>query len=158
MTLIVNCFFLLSRAQQPVRKGALETATISVPTVQCEQCKDRIEKYISREDGIQMVKVDYKHHTCKVTYIWDRTTIENIKTAIANIGYDAGDDPAVVAQVVLKAATSRTPKLRYPAGPLARQLTVLKKFAPAALLDKGIRKANKLTAAPKPSQVPQKVR
>ena len=91
MTLIVNCFFLLSRAQQPVRKGALETATISVPTVQCEQCKDRIEKYISREDGIQMVKVDYKHHTCKVTYIWDRTTIENIKTAIANIGYDAGD-------------------------------------------------------------------
>lgn len=70
----------------------------------------------------------------------------------------AGDDPAVVAQAVLKAATSRTPKLRYPAGPLARQLTVLKKFAPAALLDKGIRKANKLTAAPKPSQVPQKVR
>jgi len=91
MTLIVNCFMLISRAQQPVRKGALETATISVPTVQCEQCKDRIEKYISREDGIQMVKVDYKHHTCKVTYIWDRTTIENIKTAIANIGYDAGD-------------------------------------------------------------------
>jgi periplasmic mercuric ion binding protein len=38
-----------------------------------------------------MVKVDYKNHTCKVTYIWDRTTIENIKTAIANIGYDAGD-------------------------------------------------------------------
>jgi len=91
MTMIMNCFFLVSRAQQPVRKGALETATISVPTVQCEQCKDRIEKYISREDGIQMVKVDYKHHTCKVTYIWDRTTIENIKTAIANVGYDAGD-------------------------------------------------------------------
>jgi periplasmic mercuric ion binding protein len=91
MTMIVNCFFLLSRAQQPVRKGALETATISVPTVQCEQCKDRIERYISREDGIQSVKVDYKHHTCKVIYIWDRTTIENIKTAIANIGYDAGD-------------------------------------------------------------------
>ncbi|MBV9318836.1 MAG: oxidoreductase, partial [Mycobacterium sp.] len=38
----------------------------------------------------------------------------------------AGDDPAVVAQVVLKAATSRTPRLRYPAGPLARQLSLLK--------------------------------
>lgn len=69
-----------------------------------------------------------------------------------------GDDPAVVARVVLKAATSRTPKLRYPAGPLARQLTVLKKFAPAGLLDKGIRKANKLNVAPKPTQVPQNVR
>lgn len=91
LTWILMSFFIYSHAQQPVRKGALETATISVPTVQCEQCKDRIEKYISREDGIQMVKVDYKNHTCKVTYIWDRTTIENIKTAIANIGYDAGD-------------------------------------------------------------------
>jgi NAD(P)-dependent dehydrogenase (short-subunit alcohol dehydrogenase family) len=69
-----------------------------------------------------------------------------------------GDDPSVVARVVLKAATSRTPKLRYPAGPLARQLTVLKKFAPAALLDKGIRKANRLDRAPKSSQVPQNVR
>jgi NAD(P)-dependent dehydrogenase (short-subunit alcohol dehydrogenase family) len=63
----------------------------------------------------------------------------------------AGDDPEVVAQVVLKAATSRKQKLRYPAGPLARRLSLLKKFAPAALLDSGIRKANKLTPAPKPN-------
>jgi mercuric ion binding protein len=91
LSAILSSLFLISRAQQPVRKGSLETATISVPSVQCEQCKDRIEKYISREDGVQQVKVDFKHHTCKVTYIWDRTTIENIKTAIANIGYDAGD-------------------------------------------------------------------
>jgi short-subunit dehydrogenase len=63
----------------------------------------------------------------------------------------AGDDPAVVAEVVVKAATSRTPKLRYPAGSLARRLSLLKKFAPAALLDKGIRKANKLTTTPKPN-------
>jgi copper chaperone CopZ len=77
----MSCFFLVSRAQQPVRKGSLETATISVPTVQCEQCKDRIEKYLSREYGVQTVKVDYKK-TCKVTYLWDRTTIENIKTRL----------------------------------------------------------------------------
>jgi short-subunit dehydrogenase len=64
----------------------------------------------------------------------------------------AGDDPAVVAQVVLKAATSRTPKLRYPAGPMARRLALLKKFAPTALLDKGIRKANKLSTNPKPAR------
>ncbi|WIM88054.1 oxidoreductase [Candidatus Mycobacterium wuenschmannii] len=58
----------------------------------------------------------------------------------------AGDDPSVVAQVVLNAALARTPKLRYPAGPLARQLTLLKRFAPTAVLDKGIRKANNLRA------------
>jgi periplasmic mercuric ion binding protein len=83
--------FLAGYAQQPVRKGSSETVTISVPTVQCEQCKDRIEKYLTREEGVQIVKVDYKKKICKVTYLWDRTTTENIKTAIANIGYDAGD-------------------------------------------------------------------
>ena len=86
---------------------------------------------------------------------------EHVKQVIAK-AVRAGDDPVVVARVVLKAATSRTPKLRYPAGPLARRLSLLKRFAPAALLDNGIRKANKLTKAPKPAvtsktQVPQKV-
>ena len=87
---------------------------------------------------------------------------EHVKQVIAK-AVRAGDDPAVVAQAVLKAATSRTPELRYPAGPLARRLALLKKFAPAGLLDNGVRKANKLTKAPKPAasskaQVPQKVR
>ena len=86
---------------------------------------------------------------------------EHVKQVIGK-AVRAGDDPAVVAQAVLKAATSRTPKLRYPAGPLARRLALLKKLAPAGLLDNGIRKANKLTKAPKPAatskaQVPQKV-
>jgi NAD(P)-dependent dehydrogenase (short-subunit alcohol dehydrogenase family) len=82
---------------------------------------------------------------------------EHVKRVLAK-AVRAGDDPAVVARAVLKAATDRTPKLRYPAGPLARRLALLKKFAPAGLLDNGIRKANKLTKAPKPAaQVPQKV-
>jgi mercuric ion binding protein len=89
--LLLSCFYVFSQSQTPVRKGAFETAMINVPTVQCEQCKDRIEKYLTREDGVQKVTVDFKKKTCKVTYLWDRTTIENIKTAIANIGYDAGD-------------------------------------------------------------------
>ncbi|KLO33414.1 oxidoreductase [Mycobacterium haemophilum] len=63
----------------------------------------------------------------------------------------AGDDPAVVARVVLDAVTSSKPKLRYPAGPLARRLSLLRKFAPDSLVDKGIRKASKLTTTPKPN-------
>lgn len=90
-TLILSFVVIASKAQQPVRKGSSEMVTISIPTVQCEQCKDRIERYLTREEGVQVVKVDYKKKTCKVTYFWDRTTTENIKTAIANLGYDAGD-------------------------------------------------------------------
>jgi NAD(P)-dependent dehydrogenase (short-subunit alcohol dehydrogenase family) len=76
------------------------------------------------------------------------TTREHVKKVLTHAVH-AGDDPTVVAQVVLKAATSRTPKVRYPAGPLARRLALLKRVAPAALLDRGIRQANKLTTVQK---------
>lgn len=75
---------------QTAKKG-LQTVTISTPTVQCQMCKDRIEKYMIREDGVTKVNVDYKHKKTKVTYYAERTNIENIKTAIANVGYDADD-------------------------------------------------------------------
>ena len=76
---------------QVIRKGGLETATIKTPTVQCDECKKRIESYVSREEGVQKVVVDYKKKITKVTYVVDRTTYENVKTAIANCGYDADD-------------------------------------------------------------------
>ena len=56
------------------------------------------------------------------------------------------DDPAVVAEVVLQAATADRPNLRYPAGRLANRLRLLRRFAPAAVLDAGIRKDLRLGA------------
>lgn len=94
-SLLFSSFVLVSRSQV-VRKGAIETATIKVPTVQCQECKDRIEKYVSREEGIQKINVDYKRKIAKVTYLWDRTNVENVKAAIANAGYDADDVTADV--------------------------------------------------------------
>ena len=67
------------------------TAVIKTPTVQCDKCKDRIENYMKHEDGIVKINVDYKKKTTTVTWLSDRTNIENIKTAIANVGYDADD-------------------------------------------------------------------
>ena len=52
----------------------------------------------------------------------------------------SADEPGVVAQVVLEAANARTPKLRYTAGALAGRLRLLRRFAPAGVLDAGIRK------------------
>lgn len=59
-----------------------------------------------------------------------------------------GDDPRVVAEVVLEAANAARPKLRYAAGSLAGRLSLLRRFAPAALVDAGIRKDFKLDAVP----------
>ena len=72
-------------------KKAILTATIKTPTVQCEECKKRIEDYLKREQGVQKAVADYRKKTVKVTYYTNRTNIENIKTAIANAGFDADD-------------------------------------------------------------------
>ena len=74
-----------------VKKKTVETVTLPTPGVQCEMCKKRIESSMAREEGLIKTVVDYKRKTTKVTYYTDRTNIENVKTAIANIGYDAGD-------------------------------------------------------------------
>jgi NAD(P)-dependent dehydrogenase (short-subunit alcohol dehydrogenase family) len=50
------------------------------------------------------------------------------------------DEPRVVAEVVLEAASAARPKLRYTAGAVAGRLRWLRRFAPAGLLDAGIRK------------------
>ena len=71
------------------KKGTLVTAKISTPTVRCEQCKNRIERSLAGEEGVASSKVDFKHGLTTVKFYSDRTNIENVKTAIANAGYDA---------------------------------------------------------------------
>jgi NAD(P)-dependent dehydrogenase (short-subunit alcohol dehydrogenase family) len=58
----------------------------------------------------------------------------------------AADDPYVVADVVVEAASAARPKLRYTAGVRAGRLRMLRRFAPAGLIDTGIRKDLRLDA------------
>lgn len=58
----------------------------------------------------------------------------------------AADEPSVVADAVLQAASAARPKLRYTAGAAARRLRLLRRFAPA-MVDAGIRKNLRLDAA-----------
>ena len=73
------------------QQKAVLKAVIKTPGVQCENCKTRIENHLAHEDGIASVRADYRRHTVTVAWITDRTNIENIKTALANMGYDADD-------------------------------------------------------------------
>ena len=66
---------------------------------------------------------------------------KRVKEAMAT-----ADEPGIVADVVLKAAIAARPKLRYPAGRLASRLRLLRRFAPAGLMDAGIRKDLQLDA------------
>jgi copper chaperone CopZ len=79
-------------------------AVIKTPTVQCDVCKDRVEFFISHEYGVTSVMVNARKKTTTVTWLNDRTTLENIKVAIANLGYDADDIEAE------ESAVKRLPK------------------------------------------------
>jgi NAD(P)-dependent dehydrogenase (short-subunit alcohol dehydrogenase family) len=56
----------------------------------------------------------------------------------------AGDEPSVVASMVLEAASAARPKLRYTAGGIAGRLRFLRRFAPAGVVDAGIRRTLQL--------------
>jgi len=61
----------------------------------------------------------------------DRTMREAMATA---------DAPETVADTVLAAAEASVPQRRYTAGKVARQISLLRRFAPAHLFDKSLRK------------------
>jgi NAD(P)-dependent dehydrogenase (short-subunit alcohol dehydrogenase family) len=66
---------------------------------------------------------------------------KQLKEALA-----AADEPDVVADVVLEAASAARPKLRYTAGAGANRLRLLRRFAPPGVMDAGIRKELQLDA------------
>jgi len=66
---------------------------------------------------------------------------ERVKEVMAT-----AEQPGVVAEVVLQAARAARPKLRYTAGGVASRLRLLRRFAPAGLVDAGIRRDLRLDA------------
>jgi short-subunit dehydrogenase len=64
--------------------------------------------------------------------------------AILAEGMKTGNDPAVIAKVIVAAATDPKPKLRYTAGSGACRISMLRRLVPARIFDKQIRKINRL--------------
>lgn len=66
-------------------------AIIKTPGLISDLCKDRVERAIFKQYGIISVKADVKKKITTVSWLTDRTDIEQIKTFIANAGFDADD-------------------------------------------------------------------
>jgi NAD(P)-dependent dehydrogenase (short-subunit alcohol dehydrogenase family) len=68
---------------------------------------------------------------------------------IALVGREiaGGLDPGIVADAVLQAVTSSSPRLRYVVGREARLLSRLRRFLPATAFDRGLRRQFQLDAA-----------
>ena len=63
--------------------------------------------------------------------------------AVVEKGIEHGDEPRIVADAVWRAVKAKSPQLRYPVGK-GVLLSRLRRFAPASLFDRGIRKESNL--------------
>ena len=111
-----------------------------------------------REYGVRVLLVEPGYtRTAFGANMWDADTpqaayAENRANARAMITEKirSAELPDVVADATYAAATDTRIKLRYPAGRQARQLTLLKRIAPAVLLDNAIRKETRMNK-PRPT-------
>lgn len=89
--LAMFCFASAGFAQYQQTQKVSGKAVIKTPTILCEKCQEKVEFFISHTEGVTSCAVNIRKKTTTVTWLNDRTTLENIKTAIANLGYDADD-------------------------------------------------------------------
>ncbi|AWH85619.1 heavy metal transporter [Flavobacterium album] len=80
-----------SAQQKTVQTAIIKTAIYCDHCKQCESCGDRLQTTLLKEKGVQMIVLDEKAMTIKVTYNSKKTDLDKIKAAISKLGYDADD-------------------------------------------------------------------
>ncbi|HLT94184.1 MAG TPA: heavy-metal-associated domain-containing protein [Membranihabitans sp.] len=75
-----------------------DTETIAIQTniycdhcLECPDCGVNIYKAVRKNSGIKKVEVEPEENVIHVTYKTDKTTPEEIRQSIADIGFDADD-------------------------------------------------------------------
>lgn len=87
MRILILFLILLS----PLATEAGDKEVTFKSSINCNMCKEKIEKDLSFTKGIKSVSVDVKKKEIKVVYNDVKTTEAKIKTAISKIGYDADE-------------------------------------------------------------------
>src|SRR4051794_9859512 len=91
----VVLFFLAANSYAQVMQSKPQWAIIKVPQLKCWECEQRLNQYLVREKGpntdagIVQWKMDLHNGAIKVQFIPDRITLDYIRVAIANAGFDA---------------------------------------------------------------------
>jgi copper chaperone CopZ len=74
------------------QKG-VETVKIQTSAV-CDMCKETIEKQLAFTKGVTAAELDLKTAIVTVSYKTNKTTVDDIRKAINEVGYDADDSKA----------------------------------------------------------------
>jgi NAD(P)-dependent dehydrogenase (short-subunit alcohol dehydrogenase family) len=127
----------------PMPYGALYAATKHAIEGYSESIDHELR---SRGIRVSVIEPAYTKTKFDANFLEPDSKLDEYREARASLGETLkavmarAEEPAVVANAVLKAAGAASPKLRYTAGVLAGRLRLLRRFAPAAVLDAGIRK------------------
>ncbi len=88
--LILAALVLLSTNMYAQEKKNREEITIKTSVV-CNMCKHNVEKAMSYEKGVKNSNVNVAEQTVTVEFDPRKTTVEKIKKAITESGYDADE-------------------------------------------------------------------
>lgn len=67
--------------------AATQTATLSVPTMDCPVCPITVKKALSKVPGVSEAKVDFARREAVVTFDAAKTTVEALTHATRDAGY-----------------------------------------------------------------------
>ena len=71
-----------------------KTVEISLKTIQCGMCSNKIADGLNKLEGVKKIDVDLEKKVGTVMYNASVVDIKVIENTIASIGYDANDTPA----------------------------------------------------------------
>lgn len=97
----VLCFYILAlQAQSQVMQQKAVWTTISIPQLKCWVCKEKLENFLLTEKGpnddagIMKWTISLGAATLRIQYVPDRMTLDYIRVAINNAGFDADSTKA----------------------------------------------------------------
>ena len=79
---------LSTQAQEKKNKNAKYTIMVNG---NCEQCQRRIQKAAFSVDGVKTANWSIETHKLDVTINEEKTSVTNVKKAVAKVGHDAGE-------------------------------------------------------------------
>lgn len=88
MILIATISMNVAFAQKTIETVKIKTSAV------CDMCKEAIEKQLAFTKGVTAATLNVETAIATVSFKSGKTSVEAIRTAINQIGYDADDSPA----------------------------------------------------------------
>lgn len=95
--LIISLFWNISLGQGKTETAVIKTMIYCDHCMQCESCSGKLEHQLFFNKGIKSIHLDDKAMTIAVTNRPDKITLDEIRTAISKLGFDADEVKADLA-------------------------------------------------------------